>query len=798
MPTYLTPGVYFESADTASAEVPALRTDIAAFVGVAAQGPVHRAIAVQSWTQFQSTFGSFLPNAYLAYSAKAFFENGGEKLYVVRVAAPKATTSTNSAIPQPADGSASVVLSVQGFAVGAVVTVQQTAVANALGTQPADRMSSLVDTVAGFPEGSLVQVTQSVPFVQAWHTVQDVDATTNRLYWKAALEAGFLLTAPMTFTSFQEADVIVSAVDASSMTLSWMNGLGPQFNLNQPIQFETGAASASGTFNDYAGLGTLRVAAEDPGSWGDSLAVSVSRTSLAATATSTTLSQPASGAYSLVQSVVGFPPFSLVQVYQTHAGLPVVGYRMLSMVNPATNLLQWDSSLASQFDVTQPISFETVEFSLTVYVSGSAQESFSGLSLNPSHPRYVENIVNPRTKKKVMPPQVGMPSQYIRVKDMHSPTAYPNNLPNPQAPQLNDGVLSLWGGRDGIAALQISDFMGDPGSEKKWGIRALEDVDEISIVAAPDILIEPSPAVVYTAAPKKSVNPCLPCSSATPAVPPPAPPPVEAAPQFSLDEIFQVQQAMIAHCALMQYRFAVLDPPDFGYPKVQVDLGEVQSWRQQFDTMYAALYYPWILVLDPLQTGNQIVRRIPPSGHVAGVYANTDLTVGVHQAPATFVVQWAQDLTNEVTAEMQAFLNPMQVNCIRSFSGRGIRVYGARTLSSDPQWLFVSPRRLLFMIEHALEISMQWVVFEPNNIHLWNLVRSSITTFLESVWQRGALLGNTADDAFYVTCDITTNPPAVTEVGQMIVEIGVAPALPAEFVVFRLGQVQDSLEVTEA
>jgi hypothetical protein len=247
----------------------------------------------------------------------------------------------------------------------------------------------------------------------------------------------------------------------------------------------------------------------------------------------------------------------------------------------------------------------------------------------------------------------------------------------------------------------------------------------------------------------------------------------------------------------MQFRFAVLDPPDFGYPKLQVDLGEIQSWRQQFDTMYAALYYPWIFVVDPLNLGNQIVRRIPPSGHVAGVYANTDLTVGVFQAPANTVMQWAQDLTNEVTSDMQAFLNPLQINCIRSFSGRGIRVYGARTLSSDSSWLFVNVRRLVSMIEHALELYMQWVVFEPNNVHLWNLVRTSVTNYLEAIWQQGALMGNTAAQAFFVTCDATNNTLATTQVGQMIVDIGVAPALPAEFVIFRIGMVQDTLEVSE-
>jgi phage tail sheath protein FI len=247
----------------------------------------------------------------------------------------------------------------------------------------------------------------------------------------------------------------------------------------------------------------------------------------------------------------------------------------------------------------------------------------------------------------------------------------------------------------------------------------------------------------------------------------------------------------------MQFRFAILDPPDFGYPKLHVDLGEVQSWRQRFDSMYAALYYPWILVRDPLQLGNSVVRRVPPSGHVAGVYANTDLSTGVFKAPANVVLQWAQDLTSEVTPEAQAFLNPIDVDCIRTFSGRGIRVFGARTLSSDPSWRFVNVRRLFFMIEHALLISLQWVVFEPNDIHLWNLVRSSITNFLGTLWSMGAFAGNTAEESFYVKCDATNNTQANTSNGQLFIEIGVAPALPAEFVVFRIGRVGDTLEVSE-
>jgi hypothetical protein len=495
--------------------------------------------------------------------------------------------------------------------------------------------------------------------------------------------------------------------------------------------------------------------------------------------------------------VVGFPQYSVVKIYQTKSPLPVIDYRTVKLVDAAANILQWDLPLPASLDFTKSISFETVEFSLTAYVNGSAKEIFTGLSMNTMHSRYVERVVNPQKDAIAAQKQVGLPSQYVRVKDLSSSSNYPANLPDPNAPQLDFGVLDLWGGRDGIAALQMIDFTGDPGSVKKWGIRAMEDVDEISIVAVPDILIEPAPPIQYAPVVSKSPDPCLPRVAAPQIAPPPPPPPSETAPSFTLDQVYRVQQALIQHCQDMQFRFAIVDPPDFGFPKLRVDLGEVQSWRQRFDTMYAALYYPWIFVRDPLQLGNSIVRRVPPSGHVAGVYANSDLTVGVHKAPANALVQWAQDLTMDVTSEMQGFLNPIDVDCIRSFSGRGMRLYGARTLSSDSSWRFINVRRLFFMIEHALLISMQWVVFEPNNVHLWHLLRASISSFLEAEWKKGAFAGNTAEESFYVKCDETNNSPDTTALGELFVEIGIAATLPAEFVVFRIGRVGDTLEVTE-
>src|SRR5882762_264540 len=334
MPTYATPGVYFERVDNASQAIQPLRTDIAGFVGIAQKGPVHKATRVESWQQFQSTFGSFISNGYLAYSAKAFFDNGGQTLYVVRVAALRVSIATTGA--QPSDGTGSAVLSVAGFAKGALATLQQSVVAQAVGAQLADRLSSIVNSVAGFLPGFVVQVSQPAPPLQVWHKVKSVDAVAKRIYWEVALEPTFLLIPPTTFTNFHHDDRLVDSVDTSTNTLRWTESILPEFDLTQSIQIEAGRSQSHGVFYDANGQPTIEVKAVNPGSWGDSIQVSVSHSSLAATVTSS-VTQPSSGRFSYVQSVVGFPKYSLVKIYQTHSPAPIVDYRTVVLIDPTTD-----------------------------------------------------------------------------------------------------------------------------------------------------------------------------------------------------------------------------------------------------------------------------------------------------------------------------------------------------------------------------------------------------------------------------------------------------------------------------
>ncbi len=278
----------------------------------------------------------------------------------------------------------------------------------------------------------------------------------------------------------------------------------------------------------------------------------------------------------------------------------------------------------------------------------------------------------------------------------------------------------------------------DNGPGQKSGLKCFEEIDEISLVAAPGVT---SPAV---------------------------------------------QDAILSHCESRKDRFAVLDSPE-------TINGGVDRLVRPRDSKYGAYYFPWIQVYDP-EKGNIFV---PPSGHVLGVYARTDNERGVHKAPANEIVRGALGLRYSISKGEQDLLNPKGINCIRLMLGGGIRIWGARTLSSDSSWRYINVRRLFIMVETSIERATQWVVFEPNDHKLWKRVTRTISSFLTLVWRNGALMGESPEKAFYVKCDAETNPPEVVDAGQLIVEIGMAPVKPAEFVIFRIGQMPSGGGVDE-
>lgn len=241
-----------------------------------------------------------------------------------------------------------------------------------------------------------------------------------------------------------------------------------------------------------------------------------------------------------------------------------------------------------------------------------------------------------------------------------------------------------------------------------------------------------------------------------------------------------VLDKVITHCELNRFRFAVVDGP-----QVEPNPDRLDPRSSLDDTKYAAFYYPWLIASDP-RTGARV--EVPPSGAICGIYALTDNTRGVWKAPANETVAGALDLKYEVSTRAQEVLNPRGVNCIRKFPGRGIRVWGARTLSSDPLWKYVNVRRLFIFLEASIYYSTQWVVFEPNDPKLWARVKQTVTLFLRSQWREGALFGEKEEEAFTVAVGRETMTEDDILNGRLIVEIGIAPVRPAEFVVFRLYQ----------
>lgn len=300
--------------------------------------------------------------------------------------------------------------------------------------------------------------------------------------------------------------------------------------------------------------------------------------------------------------------------------------------------------------------------------------------------------------------------------------------------------LRLENGNDG-AKPTANEYRGEDTESSKTGLVAFETLEDISIVAAPGAVFDPNGIYGRDAQ--------------------------------------SIVQLLISHAERMRYRIAVLDSVN------GQTIDGVRNMRSRHDSSHAALYYPWVIGLDPL-TGNKIA--LPPSGFVAGIYARNDREKGVCKAPANQVVRGAIGFETMVTKAQQDSLNPEGVNCFRFFEGSGFRLWGARTISSDPEWKYVNVRRYVAYIERSIDKGTQWAVFEPNGEALWAGVRHAVGDFLLSEWRNGALFGDKPEEAFLVKCDRTTMTQNDLDNGRLICLIGVAPVKAAEFVIFRIGQ----------
>jgi hypothetical protein len=646
-----TPGAYLQRTDRSDQAIVSLRTDIPAFVGIAERGPLDAPVAVESFRQFQAVFGGFIGSAFLAYSVRAFFENGGRRTRIVRIASR-----------DPAGGAA-----------------------------------------------------------------------------------------------------------AASYQIPALGG----------------------------GLGWT-IAATSPGTWGNALAVSVLPKARAETATDPAQS---TSEWATVANTAGIGPATLVRIRQGAATtiIRIVAAtdtvsRRLYWINPEpTRRRPWEQPVTG-LDPNQPVVIESIDYDVLLWMRGRLAAVYQQLSLVPQHARYAPVVL-------AAPDYAGGIPSAPQLVTVTAPELAANQIPVP-LDVVPDAILVLAGGRDGLTTLTPDDFIGDPfalpdatGSEPPLrGLASLADVREVAMLAVPDILVRPvlPPLII----PEPVVDdPCPPCGAPAQAAVPVAPVVPEMPPVFDDEAVFRVQAAMIAQAESRRDRVALLDPPFDVAERDRVGVGPVLAWRNRFDSAFGALYFPWLKAPDPLHLAP--TRAVPPSGHVAGQIAATDLSTGVHQAPANVDLAWVQDATISIDAATHGLLNTAGVNVIRAEFGRLLRILGARTVSSDPTFRFLNVRRLLSMIRVALDLSTQWAVFEPNDDATRNTLTAALRGFLSQLWSKGALVGPTPDAAYIVRCDETNNPPERRANGELHADVAIAPSAPFEFIVLRLGRSADLLEIVE-
>jgi phage tail sheath protein FI len=365
------------------------------------------------------------------------------------------------------------------------------------------------------------------------------------------------------------------------------------------------------------------------------------------------------------------------------------------------------------------------------FVRPDVTEDYDNLTLDPMAANSAVTTIN-------------LASRLVRVEpgtSLDGPPTVDPAADDAEAAQLDP----LGGGAGSAAGITLDDYNGTfdefPNSKPELygqgsGFAGMSSVDEVSLLLAPDHV---HPQVGFQA---------------------------------------ELLEAVVKQCEALKDRFAVLSTlqafrPDKGKPDQ--------------DTTYGAQYYPWVRVYDP-RTRDDVM--LPPAGHVAGIIARTDIEQGVHKAPANAIVVGAKGLQKPVPKGDQDLLNPVGINCIRDFrpDGRGIRVWGARTMSSDPEWKYVNVRRLFLFVEESIDQGTQWVVFEPNAPETWARVVRAVSGFLNTLWRNGALFGTTPAEAYFVKCDRTTMTQDDIDAGRLICYIGIAPVKPAEFVIFRIGQ----------
>jgi phage tail sheath protein FI len=828
VPEYLSPGVYVEEVPSGAKPIEGVSTSTVGMVGVTERGPVDSPTLVTSFGDFTRRFGGYLDHRVftggrdaLPYAVQGFFENGGRRVYVNRIVGADATFASVDLFGEPLQDPASTALSARAAEDAQLLLIDDgTNIANgdslllvdgarseyvsaqsdpvSIGVRLAGRLhgdhpaGTAVDvqnppTVAsdlsanltgdmsaggglaldaaaagGLSAGDIVRVSDTGnPALTEFVTIAADGAV-------GTVEPGLLFDHPAATTQVEVVTLadqgpsttlsdaavagapLISLASTTGIAANAVIGIGAgatrEFHVVAAVVSELSIATTPTTAIHRAGVEVikhaplLRVHARHEGMWGNRLRLRIRPNSVVAT----TVAAVAAAGDSPITLTTAFG-VSVGSTLDVSRGDPAVRQlrQRVTDVDYAASQVGLDGgadAALEELDVAATIEFDLIVERLDEDDKVVEDEAFEGLAMDPAHPSYAPRIVGAFDRASGEPSDVGA-SDLIRLSDL---TMTDEGADLPEAADLRLSIPTnlispmMAGGDDDIAKITDATYVGtaaaDPGD--RTGIQALTTIDEISIVAVPGNANQ------------------------------------------------DVQNAVINHCALMRYRFGVLDG-DAG-----ARLADIQAQRQLYDTTYAALYHPWLVIGDRFGRPDDILE-IPPSGHVCGVYARTDNERGVHKAPANVVVRGIRDVETKITGGEQDVLNPRHINVIRDFRelNRGIRVWGARTLSSDPEWRYVPVRRLFLFLEKSIERGTQFAVFEPNGLALWATVRRSLTNFLTTVWRDGALAGASAEEAFFVRVGLDVSmTQADIDAGRLIVLVGVAPIKPAEFVIFRISQ----------
>jgi phage tail sheath protein FI len=788
MPEYLAPGVYVEEVSFRPKSIEGVSTSTCAYVGPTRKGPLNDTPELlTSVGDFERLYGGvenliFDTNPrftnYLAHAVRAFFNNGGRRLYVARTFVPRvdgAGTVTSTGIAavdviagararfvarQPGSGGNGEVRVYEKTNRATTVTLNSAAAGSLLrvlsGSAGAAQPAAVEGGTPSFTlsDGDQLTLTlaggdQSITFNGSNAEAQAQAAIPVNGAGDATLAADSSLS--VTIDGAQQTIALPAGDSSPALLLETINTAlrGGYARLAGGDTLVIGSDSAGSAsvvvLNGPAEMGiSAEVTANGSGNVTDLNAVSVAEIdallSAAAIPVQASL-RPGTGVLRLVTSDAGSAVTLAVADNATRValGLPtgaVAGVDGSTASYYVKSGNAWLDASDTALDVsTISGTAEIISINVEAEDADGYSVPYEGLGFDSAHPQFIGQVLaqTPSSRGEALQ----NPYAFTQVSGVDA-FELRNNLFGSDSSR----TFALAGGNDGSAPVVTS--TADGAADYESGLELLAQIDDIAIVAAPG----------HSALGSTSFQ--------------------------------NVQSALISHCERLRYRFAVLDTPS-----AQV-VSQARDVRSRMDTTYAALYYPWVTVANPLwRPGQETIPReinLPPSGFVTGIYARTDVNRGVWKAPANEVVRGALRFEQEITHGQQEVLNPEGVNCLRFFFGRGYRVWGARTASTDPEWEYVNVRRYFIYLEHSIDRSTQWAVFEPNGPRLWANIVDTISAFLFNEWRNGALFGSTPDEAFFVRCDRSTMTQADWDNGRLICEIGVSPLRPAEFVIFRIGQ----------